>query len=156
MPLELAPETTEIQTSVKVLSGHTSPETSFIQPDYPYGRKLRCQRRIWVETATKGSAKGKMRFVHQTSNPKRTTLSWNKPHADQYRDFVVMYINPENGHIETAGVDIYSVEEVNNFKSRWYQLLDEEQKAKLDEVERQTIAINNYWTRRSNLAAATN
>lgn len=156
MPLELATETTEIKTSVKVLSGHTSPETSFLQPDYPYGRTLRCKRKVWVETATKGSAKGKMRFVHQTSNPRKSTESWNKPHAEQYRDFLLMYVNPENGHVETAGVDVYSVEEVQKFKARWYALLDEDQKAKLDEVEQRTVAINNYWSRRSRLTVVAN
>src|SRR3569832_923068 len=98
MPLALASETTETKSNETVLSGHTSLETAYLQEDYPYGRTLRCQRKVWIETATKGSAKGKMRFVHQTSNPKRTTLSWNKPHADQYRDFVLMYVNPENDH----------------------------------------------------------
>lgn len=149
MTLVLTPEATETKANVTVLSGHTSLETAYLQDDYPYGRTLRCQRKVWIETATKGSAKGKMRFVHQTSNPKKTTLSWNKPHTAQYRDFVLMYINPENDHVETAGVDIYSVEEVRKFKAQWYALLDENQKAKLDEVERQTVAINEYWSRKA-------
>jgi hypothetical protein len=160
MPLALADSETSVtsvaQSNCVVLSGHTSLETAYIQGDYPYGRRLRCQRKVWIETATKGSAKGKMRFVAQTSNPKRTTLSWNKPHAGQYRDFMLMYINPENDHIETVGIDIYSVEEVKAFKAQWYDLLNEEQKAKLDEVERKTVAINSYWTQKTNLVAAAN
>jgi hypothetical protein len=67
-----------------------------------------------------------------------------------------MYINPENDHIETVGIDIYSVEEVKAFKAQWYDLLNEEQKAKLDEVERKTVAINSYWTQKTNLVAAAN
>ena len=52
--------------TARPLIGHTSQETAFVQPDYPYSRRLRCQRRGWIETK-KGHGQ---RFVTQTSNPK--------------------------------------------------------------------------------------
>lgn len=35
---------------MKVLSGHTSPETAYVVDDYPYGFRLRCKIRYWIET----------------------------------------------------------------------------------------------------------
>ncbi len=43
---------------IKILNGHISPETAYVVEDYPYGYTLRCTIRYWLETATKGSAKG--------------------------------------------------------------------------------------------------
>jgi hypothetical protein len=152
----MAPERSEPENNkpehskIKVLSDHKSMETAFLQEDYPYGRRLRCQRRVWVETAIKGSAKGEMRFVSQTSNPKKG--GWNKPHPGQYKSFLLIYLNLENNHIEIAGVSAYSVEEVQAFKSQWYELLDEEQKLKLNKVEQEAIKNNSYWSRKSNVA----
>lgn len=34
---------------MEVLSGHTSPETAYIISDYPYGFRLRCKIRYWLE-----------------------------------------------------------------------------------------------------------
>jgi hypothetical protein len=133
---------------VLVLSEQTSAETSFVEEDYPYGRKQRCQRRVWVETAVKGTGRGRMRFVYQTQNPRNGC--WNQPHPGQYNDFIVMYKNLENNHIETEGIDSSSVEKVQKFKARWYSLLNEDQKKKLDKLEQMAIKINNYWSQRLN------
>lgn len=147
----MAPEQSKPENrNVKVLSGHTSMETAFLQEDYPYGRTLRCQRKVWIETATKGKGKGEMRFVAQTSNPKKG--GWNKPHLGQYQGFLLMYLNLENNHVETAGINAYSVEEVEAFKKQWYELLDQEQKLKLDAIEKQAIKINRYWSQRNTVA----
>jgi hypothetical protein len=35
--------------SSKVLSGHVSEETAFLVEDYPYGFRLRCKIRYWLE-----------------------------------------------------------------------------------------------------------
>jgi hypothetical protein len=32
----------------RVLTGCVSAETAHVQADYPYGRRLRCQRRCWL------------------------------------------------------------------------------------------------------------
>jgi hypothetical protein len=96
---------------VTVLHGHVSPETAFVQGGYPYGR-LRCHRRIWVETAVKGAAKGQHRVNYQTTNPKRYGPGrygegpeghpWNAPHPSTYSDWVVLYLD-ENEHVQVHG-----------------------------------------------------
>jgi len=83
--------------SMQILSGHNAPETAYIIDDYPYGFRLRCQMRCWIETTKHGQ-----RFVTQTSNPKKAGLVWNKPKLSTYSDLAVMYLD-EQGHIQHAG-----------------------------------------------------
>ncbi len=88
---------------MKILSGHTSPETAFVVEDYPYGFRLRCQIRYWLEYAPK---KG-FRLWSQTSNPKRPGLVWNKPKASTFQRFAgAMYLNDE-GHVKWTGLNEY-------------------------------------------------
>lgn len=85
---------------MKVLSGHTSPDTAYVVEDYPYGFRLRCQMRYWLETK-RGHGQ---RLVSQTSNPKRPGLVWNKPKASTYTIVLAMYLDAA-GHVQTASVD---------------------------------------------------
>jgi len=87
---------------MKVLSGHTSPDTAYLVDDYPYGFRLRCRIRYWLEyKAGKG-----FRFVSQTSNPKRGH-AWNKPKASTYCRFGgAMYLN-DDGHVTWTGLTEY-------------------------------------------------
>lgn len=87
-----------------ILKGHTSPDTAFLVSDYPYGFRLRCQIRYWIEHhATRG-----FRFVSQTTNPKRDGVVWNKPKASTYSRFGgAMYLN-EDGHVQFTGLSEYS------------------------------------------------
>ena len=62
---------------------HTSPESAYVVDDYPYGFRLRCRIRYWIETDPKHGC----RMVSQTSNPKRPGLVWNKPKASTYCRF---------------------------------------------------------------------
>lgn len=89
---------------VQVLQGHTSPETAFVVNDYPYGRKLRCQIRYWVETATKGSKAGQQRFMRQTTDPRRDNEVWNAPKGSTYVGQAIMYKDPATGYVEWTGV----------------------------------------------------
>ena len=82
----------------QVLTGHDSPETAFVQDDYPYGRH-RTERRVWVETAAKGSKRGQQRFMAQTHNPK--TGRWNNPKKSTYSDIIVLYLD-SNQHVKQA------------------------------------------------------
>lgn len=85
--------------------GHVSPETARVVDDYPYGRRLRCTIRYWVETVP---GKGD-RFVSQTCNP--TTGRWNNPKKSTYSPIVVMFIDPETGYTRHASVSPYSQDE---------------------------------------------
>lgn len=79
---------------------HTSPETAYVVEDYPYGFRLRCKIRYWLEySKTHG-----YRFVSQTTNPKRAGEHWNAPKKSTYVDLAaVLYIN-EDGHLKWSGL----------------------------------------------------
>lgn len=84
------------------LYGHTSQATAYMIDDYPYGRTLRCRRRVWIE----GHPKHGYRFVSQTEHP--TKKVWNKPHTSTYVDVAAcLYLNDEN-HVEWACVTAYT------------------------------------------------
>jgi hypothetical protein len=80
-----------------VIRGHVSPETAYLVGDYPFGFRLRCKIRYWLERATKGSQKGRVRFVSQTTNPKHGDC-WNKSKGSTYSAFDVMYLD-EQEHV---------------------------------------------------------
>ncbi len=67
-------------TLVTPLLGHTSEETAYLVNDYPYGFRLRCQIRYWMEYDKKRG----FRFCSQTTNPKREGTHWNKPKKSTY------------------------------------------------------------------------
>lgn len=86
----------------EILKGHISPETAYIVDDYPYGFRLRCKIRYWLETNKKGT-----RFCSQTTNPKRGDV-WNKAKASTYAMFAgCMFLN-EEGHVAWHGLNQYT------------------------------------------------
>ena len=88
---------------MKLLFGHVSPETAYVVDDYPYGFRLRCKIRYWLEF----KAKQGFRLVSQTSNPKKGNI-WNKPKASTYAKFGgAMFLNDE-GHVVWSGLSEYS------------------------------------------------
>jgi hypothetical protein len=89
-------------TVAKILTGHVSPETAYGVAGYPYGFKLRCTIRYWLEYAPKRG----FRFVSQTTNPKRGDV-WNKPKASTYAKFGGCMFLDENGHVQWAGLNEY-------------------------------------------------
>ena len=89
---------------MKLLTGHISPETAYVVEDYPYGFRLRCKIRYWIEY----KAKKGFRCVSQTTNPKRPGEVWNKPKASTYSLFGgAMYLD-ENEHVQFTGLSEYS------------------------------------------------
>lgn len=85
--------------------GHISQETAYLIGDYPYGRTLRCQRRVWLESDPKRG----VRFVAQTDNPKNGR--WNKPHKSTYTDIAAaLYLDADN-HVQWEGIGMYSTAE---------------------------------------------
>lgn len=89
---------------MQILSGHVSPETAYVVEDYPYGFRLRCRIRYWLEYQPKRG----FRLCSQTSNPKVSGLVWNKPKASIYALFGgCMYLNAE-GHVTWTGLTAYS------------------------------------------------
>lgn len=99
-----------------VLTGHDSPETAYVVDDYPYGFRLRCKIRYWIETK-RGHGQ---RFVSQTTNPKVTSREvWNKPKAGTYATLLVMYLD-EEGHVHHDGLGIYATDEkIDDFVAKY-------------------------------------
>jgi len=93
------------------LIGHDSEETAYIVEDYPYGFRLRCRMKCWIETK-KGFGQ---RFVTRTSNPKVAFEKWNAPKASTYAPVVVMYLDDE-GHVHQDGIGTWiDLERVEKF-----------------------------------------
>ena len=87
---------------MKILSGHTSPETAFVVDDYPYGYTLRCKIRYWLEWKP---SRG-FRLMWQTTNPKRGNV-WNKPKASTYARFGAALYLEDNGHLQWSSLTEY-------------------------------------------------
>lgn len=83
---------------MKPIYGHTSQATAYMIDDYPYGRTLRCRRRVWLESNPKHG----FRFVSQTEHPTRKV--WNKPHASTYIDVAACMYLDEQGHVTWTGI----------------------------------------------------
>jgi hypothetical protein len=88
---------------ITVLPGvHVSPETAFVVADYPYGFRLRCSIRYWLEVHPKHG----VRCMSQTTNPKRGGV-WNKPKASTYSRFAGALYLDSDGHVQHAGLHEY-------------------------------------------------
>jgi hypothetical protein len=105
---------------MKLLHGHDSPESAFLQFDYPFGRRIRCVQRYWVETSTSGAKRGQQRLVSQTTHKvfnvtytekidqdgieaantlaseliNDDLVAWNAPKGSVYAEQVLMYVAP--------------------------------------------------------------
>lgn len=90
--------------TTQILTGHISPETAYVVADYPYGFRLRCQMRYWLETKPKQG----VRLMAQTSNPKKPGLVWNKPKASTYARFAGCMILDDKGHVTWTRLDEYT------------------------------------------------
>jgi len=127
-----------------VLTGHINEETAFVQDGYPYGRH-RTQRRVWVETASKGSKKDQQRFMAQTCNPK--TGKWNKPKGSTYSHILVIYLDSKD-HVQLAALSTWdNAERIAAFVEQFGEFLTDEQRDSikyLDAVQRVSSRIK--WT----------
>lgn len=86
------------------LNGHTSLETAYLVPDYPYSFSLRCEIRYWLE---KKESKG-FRFCSQTKDPKNGR--WNTQKASKYCKLAgAMFLNKDN-HVRWTGLSEFSSE----------------------------------------------
>ncbi len=112
-------------TPAQVLTGHTSPATAYLVKDYPYGFRLRCQIRYWIETTKHGQ-----RVVSQTTNPKRPGLVWNAPKASIYSNIRVLYLNDE-GHCVNDGLSFYAnAAQIDTFAAAYAAALTSERDQK--------------------------
>jgi hypothetical protein len=82
---------------------HISPETALVVDDYPYGFRLRCKIRYWLEHDPKKGT----RFCSQTTNPKVAGEVWNKPKKSTYCALGGFMFTDEQGHIKWDGLTYY-------------------------------------------------
>jgi hypothetical protein len=124
------------------LRGHVSADTAFVVDDYPYGFRLRCKKRYWVESKRGNGT----RLVTQTSNPKAdaTATVWNKPkHGIYYQGVRVLFLDGE-GHVVGDGCDTNAVGRFEEFRARFD--LTVEELAELELLERISRKVNpNSW-----------
>jgi len=124
-------------------STHNSPESAYVINDYPFGRKLRCFKRVWVERTNKGSKKGCFRVMEQTTKREVNYIKdqyetapvdkpelWNKPKAGRYGLLKILYIDPETGYVERSGLMEFPWNEhILKFNAMFGEYLDEFQKS---------------------------
>jgi hypothetical protein len=91
--------------TVTLLSNtHVSPETAYVVVDYPYGFKLRCKIRYWIDCNPRHGA----RFVSQTTDPRKAGEVWNKPKTSTYCRFGGALYLDARGHVRWAGLTEYA------------------------------------------------
>lgn len=99
-------------TTIKVLSGHYSVETAYVVPDYPYGFRMRCQIRYWLEVNSKGT-----RLWSQTTNPRlegRDVYQWNKPKSSTYCVVGAIFLDEKN-HVQWCGLSPYDASKAKEY-----------------------------------------
>lgn len=106
---------------MKILTGHTSPETAYTVADYPYGFRLRCKIRYWLEHK---KSQG-FRLVSQTTNPKREGEVWNKPKRSTYAPLGVMFLD-EQDHVQWTSPSIYDLDGLDEFYQKFEDALGDE------------------------------
>ena len=99
---------------MEILKGHTSPETAYLVQDYPYGFRLRCKIRYWMEHHPKRGT----RFCSQTTNPKRPGEYWNTPKCSTYAIPAGCMFLDENNYVQWAGLSEYSTAQES---ITWYE-----------------------------------
>lgn len=114
--------------SYRPLQPQPTETAPFVVPDYPYGFRLRCQIRYWVETTKHGQ-----RLVSQTQDPRNGR--WNKPKASTYSNIVLAALDEQN-HVVNVGISTYSLEETQKFRAEYGPVLSEWQTKELTNMEK--------------------
>jgi hypothetical protein len=125
----------------RVIAGAVSAETAYVVPDYPYGFRLRCAIRYWIETTT---TKHGARVVSQTTNPKRGGI-WNRSKASTYSDLRVLYVD-EQGHVQNDALSFAWVDEakLDAFVTRYAAALADEATQKTIRLGRAVIRARRH------------
>jgi hypothetical protein len=101
------------------LLGHETQETAYVVDDYPYGFRLRCKIRYWIEHR-KGFG---FRFCSQTTNPKKSGEVWNKEKYGQYTEGVVVLFLDEQNHVAYDTCSWYSLDNTKKFYDTYKNVL---------------------------------
>jgi hypothetical protein len=115
----------------KVLVGHTTQDTAYVVEDYPYGFKLRCKIRYWLEFSVKHG----FRLCSQTTNPKKSYEHWNAPKKSVYSMLGVMGLNDE-GHVTWDGISPYDLTKIEAFGALHAEHFDVNQRKVFEDMRR--------------------
>lgn len=141
---------------VAVLRGHVSEDTAYVVDDYPYGFTLRCRIRYWLHAADRGTHKGQVRFMSQTTNPKQDGHPWNKPKASTYYLWAVMILDAR-GHVGWWPVTMFGPSPWGHLLARLrtiYSQLTDDERAGYDALLRHAIATDTQTWERARRAYA--
>lgn len=95
---------------------YTSEDHAYLVDDYPYGFRLRCKIRYWVDYSQRHG----WRLVSQTTNPKREGTHWNKPKAGTYSELGMVIGLDHEDHVIHASVSKYDdVQTLEVFMSKF-------------------------------------
>lgn len=83
---------------------HISPESAYVVADYPYGFRLRCTIRYWLDCHPKRG----VRLVSQTTNPKKPGVVWNTPKASTYALIAGAMFLDEANHVQWSALTEYT------------------------------------------------
>ena len=120
------------QTKITLLHGHSTPETAYLVNDYPYGFRLRCKIRYWLE-CKKGHG---CRLVSQTTNPKVAGEVWNRPKGNTYCNGPSVLYLDEHGHVHCDGISCYSgADQFARFRALYAAQMTDPERAALDKCE---------------------
>jgi hypothetical protein len=122
----------------RILRGHVSFDTAYVQSDYPWGFKLRTERRVWIETAQKGAGKGKQRLMVQTKDPR--TGRWCAVKAGVYAERVTLLEEVANpGYLTWINTTLWHVDE---FLALWGAHLTTDESKALGDLSSVVKALN--------------
>ena len=108
---------------MKILTGHTSFDTAYEIADYPYGFRLRCKMRVWIETKQNMG----QRIVTCTSNPKRNNDVWNKPKYGTYGHIILLALD-DNDYVTNIQIRSYTTwGELDEFEKNYGAYLNDYQ-----------------------------
>jgi hypothetical protein len=129
----------------EVIQGCVSPETAHVVPDYPYGFRLRCQIRYWLEQKPGHGT----RLVSQTTNPKQSNVfdrTANKPkHGTYNHGLCLLAIVADNDHVHLVVLNDWYGPKYHAEVRRFWDVLTE--------VQQKIFAMSEQLSRRYHVDA---
>lgn len=143
---------------MKILHGHTSPETAYVVKDYPFGG-YRCMQRYWIETRKGFGQRLMTQTTHKAFNrgytpseaatPPSESYLWNKPKGGTYSPMLVLYIDPADGYVKHMGIRPSATSaEIEKFGQDYSDQFDDAQRQQFDAELADKKKIEAYWARR--------
>ena len=113
-------------------------ENPILVNNYPWGFKLKTQKRYWIEETKRGE-----RFCTQTKNPK--TGHWCTPKKSTYSEVTILCEN-KDGHISYVSIGKWdSIESIDNFLKKHKKNLSFSQMNRINYMRKAKTIVNDYY-----------